>query len=128
MFVRWQYLWLDRQRKTKRRFRRVAVATAHAVLVESVRVKGKPRQRHVAYLGSFYSKQDVGYRAKWWQRMTAKLDALGNVIPADDRPRIEAALAKNVSKLTPKELASYKPPNKLTFAHTMEALLGTRPQ
>jgi hypothetical protein len=30
--------------------------------------------------------------------MTAKLDALGNVIPADQRPRIEAALAKKVPR------------------------------
>jgi hypothetical protein len=28
--------------------------------------------------------------------MRAKLDALGNRIPAEDRPRIEAALAKKV--------------------------------
>jgi hypothetical protein len=32
--------------------------------------------------------------------MTAKLDALGNVIPADQRPRIEAALAKKVPRVT----------------------------
>jgi hypothetical protein len=30
----------------------------YVVLVESVRVNGKPRQRHVAYLGSYHSEPD----------------------------------------------------------------------
>jgi hypothetical protein len=42
---------------------------------------------------------DLHYRAWWWHRMTTKLDALGNVIPADQRPRIEAALAEKVPKV-----------------------------
>ena len=39
--------------------------------------------------------------------MTAKLDALGNVIPADQRPRIEAALAKKVPKVSAAEVTAF---------------------
>jgi hypothetical protein len=66
----------------------VPTADEYGVLVESVRVNGKPRQRHVAYLGSYHSGPDgilphwrngpdLHYRVWWW------LDALGNVIPTD---------------------------------------------
>jgi hypothetical protein len=39
--------------------------------------------------------------------MTTKLDALGNVIPADQRPRIEAALAKKVPKVSAAEITAF---------------------
>jgi hypothetical protein len=39
--------------------------------------------------------------------MNAKLDALGNVIPADQRPRIEAALAKKVPKVSAAEITAF---------------------
>ena len=97
MFVRWQY-WHQRRRKTERYYSR-APASAHAVLVESVRIDGKPKQRHIAYLGSFHHEQDVHYRASWWQDVNAKLDALGNRITVEDRLSIEAALAKKVPKV-----------------------------
>jgi len=68
----------------------------------------QPRQRHVAYLGSYHHReQDVDYRAAWWHRMTAKLDSLYNRIPPDVSPRIEAALAKLVKPVAAKQMASY---------------------
>jgi hypothetical protein len=51
MFVRWQQYhskaldpWLSDRRDES--------ALLKAILVESVRVNGKPRQRHIAFLGS----------------------------------------------------------------------------
>jgi hypothetical protein len=70
-------------------------------------VDGTPKQRHIAYLGSFDYEQDAHYRAWWWHRMNAKLNALGNRIPADDRPRIEPALVEKVPKVTADEVTAY---------------------
>jgi hypothetical protein len=39
--------------------------------------------------------------------MIAKLDALGNVVPADQRPRIEAALAEKVPKVSAAEINAF---------------------
>jgi hypothetical protein len=50
---------------------------------------------------------DLHYRAWWWHRMTTKLDAFGNVIPADQRPRIEAALAEKVPKVSAAEVTAF---------------------
>lgn len=104
MYVRWQGRY-ERRRK-ERRYRK-PIARWYAILVESVRIDGKPKQRHVAYLGSVHLDQTVHYRAWWWHRIGAKLDALGNRIPADDRPRIEAALAKEVPKVSAADVAAY---------------------
>jgi hypothetical protein len=105
MYVRWQW-WGDRRRKSIRYYRHEK-ASAYAILVESVRVKGKPTQRHVAYLGSFHSRQrdNIHYRAWWWHDITAKLDRLANRIPSGQRPRIEAALAEKVKPVTAEEVA-----------------------
>jgi hypothetical protein len=118
MYVRWQRR--DERRRTTIRFvYMVPTADEYAVLVESVRVNGEPRQRHVAYLGSYdddprdfiplhwRNGPDLHYRVWWWHRMTTKLDALGNVIPADQRPRIEAALAKKVPKVSAAEITAF---------------------
>ena len=55
-----------------------------------------------------HTKHDVHYRAWWWHNITAKLDRLGNRISSDDRPRIEAALAKYVKPgVTAKEVKAF---------------------
>ena len=114
MYVRWQWRYerrlKERQRKGQRRRERRRYrppAWSYAILVENGRIDGKPKQRHVAYLGSVHLDQTVHYRAWWWHRISAKLDALGNRIPADDRPRIEAALAKEVPKVSAADVAAY---------------------
>jgi hypothetical protein len=77
------------------------------IAVESVRIDGKPRQRHIAYLGSVYNvDQNANYRAWWWHHMTAKLDALGNRIGAE-RAKIEAQLAKEVPPVTADEVTAF---------------------
>ena len=97
MFVRRQW-WRQRRRKSQRYYQH-APAIAQAVLVESVRIDGKPKQRHIAYLGSFHNEQDAHYRTSWWQDVNVKLDALGNRMMAEDRLSIEAALDKKVPKV-----------------------------
>src|SRR6202043_1096386 len=97
MYVRWQYRW-QRERKSGYRDHLSAQSDAYAVLVESSRVDGKPRQRYLAYLGSALdlNVQTDLYRWQWWQEIKARLDKLDNVIPSEQRPGIEAALAKKV--------------------------------
>lgn len=96
MYVRWQYRY-ERKRKCAY-WSRSPKADAYATLVESSRIDGKPRQRHIAYLGSALSPevQTPLYRHRWWCEMTERLDRLGNIIPPEQRPGIETALAKKV--------------------------------
>jgi hypothetical protein len=120
MYVRWR--WVGQRRPRVERCSWHTPAAAHALLVESVSVDGKSRQRHVAYLGVLHNhgEQDVNYRAWWWHRMSAKLDALGKRVPPDQRPRIEAMLAEKVRPVTAEEVTA------LDLAHQAEirALLG----
>jgi hypothetical protein len=108
MYVRWQ-LRAERKRKIDRWYRWHEVAWQYASLVESVRIDGKPTQRHVAYLGSvhFHARKGIHYRSWWWHDMSAKLDRLGNRISPDDRRKIEAALAKEVMPVTAKQVTEY---------------------
>ena len=93
-----------------------------AVLVESARVNGKPRQRHIAYLGkvdhramddkNYLARRGIAgygahYRAWWWYRISKKLDALANRVLPDDRRKVEAALAREVPRPTAEEVATY---------------------
>jgi hypothetical protein len=104
MYVRWQY-WGQRKRRIERWYWEPP-ADARAVLVESARVDGKPKQRHIAYLGPVHFKRDAHYRAWWWHHLTAKLDRLGNRI-AKHRAKIEMALAKNVAPVTAAEVTVF---------------------
>jgi hypothetical protein len=78
-----------------------------AVIVETARIGGKPKQRHVAYLVGFTEsaiKIDA-QRCHLWDHISARLDQLGNQITPDDREKIEAAIAKKVRRPT---VAEYK--------------------
>lgn len=73
------------------------------ILVESVRVDGKPRQRHVAYVGGITESAieiDI-QRCHFWDQISARLDALGNQMTTADREKIEAAIAEKVPRPTP---------------------------
>jgi hypothetical protein len=76
-----------------------------AVLVESVRVDGKPRQRHIACLGSITDSriEVVHQRRYFWDELCARLDRLGNQMSLDDRRRCEAAIALKVPRLSREE-------------------------
>jgi hypothetical protein len=102
MFVRWQ----SRQRnravfgpygKGDVRWR--------VVLVESARVNGKPRQRHICYLGSVTESaiKLLIQRCHFWDKVGERLDRLGNQITTADRDRIEAVISEKVPRPSPAE-------------------------
>jgi hypothetical protein len=76
-----------------------------AVLVESVRVKGQRRQRHIASLASITeSHLEVDQQRRYfWNAVNERLDRLGNLISIDDRRRIEDAIALKVPRLSREE-------------------------
>jgi hypothetical protein len=99
MFVRWQRYrsqarnsWCARARDSRSRLK--------AILVESARVDGNPRQKHVAFLGSIES-DGLGKPAdrgmlRFWSDVTAKLKRLGNRVALEDCERIMASIAAKV--------------------------------
>jgi hypothetical protein len=105
MYIRWQ----KRTSKAKKKWLHPDAARWSAVVVESVRIDGKPKQKHVAYLGSFdevaLEPDRVCWRDQFWIKITKRLDQLGNVIPPEDRQRIEAAIAEKIPPVTPDQHA-----------------------
>jgi hypothetical protein len=65
-------------------------------LVESVRINGKPRQRHIGYLASIRDRRSVDEIRNFWDAVYDKLDGLSDRLSLDDRHRIEAAIAAKV--------------------------------
>ena len=84
-----------------------------AILVETVRVNGKPRQKHVAFIASYVqgeTPEEIEHqRITFWRDARQRLDQLGNRITSADRVRIEAALAQRVTPTTAAEGASLRP-------------------
>jgi hypothetical protein len=93
MFVRWQLYQSQAQNlpEWNRRYR-LERARLKAILVESVRIDGKPRQRHIAFLGSTCI--DGGDRERFWYQVTRRLNKLR--LSPDDRKTIGRAIAKKV--------------------------------
>jgi hypothetical protein len=103
MYVKWE----DRLNRT---------GTA-AVLVEAQRIEGKPRQRHIAYLGTYtnslYSLEEGEYhdehnvhrRAWFWHGMTQRLAKLN--LSAEQRSHIKTLVAKRLPKPTEAEITVY---------------------
>jgi hypothetical protein len=79
-----------------------------AILVESARIGGKPRQRHVAYLGNIEETKlgDVRSRCRFWESVVTKLDKLNQVTPID-RERIEQAIRQRVRCPTREQYDEY---------------------
>jgi hypothetical protein len=106
MFVRWQSQ--TRQRLDIGHYGPAAVEPDvywTAELVESVRVKGQRRQRHIASLASISeSHLEADQQCRYfWDAVHERLDRLGNLISIDDRRRIEAAIALKVPRLSREE-------------------------
>ena len=98
MFIRWQ----SRHRKHAEFSRYSHESDTHwrAVLVESARIDGKPRQRHIAYLAGFTeSATKIPAQQRFiWERIEKRLKPFGKRIPAKDRKAIIAALIKKLCK------------------------------
>ena len=84
MFVRWQ-TYQGKRRDCLR-----------AVLVESVYVDGKPRQNHIAVLGSIALDSLGAPEPRFWCEVTSKLTRLGDRIGPEDYVRIIASIAAKV--------------------------------
>src|SRR6187431_523753 len=96
MFIRWQnYRSVARWHRGEPPIKRVK-----AILVEAVRVDGKPRQRYIAFISS-YEPERLGDRFRFWREARQRLDRLDNRITPEDRVKIEAALARRVPPTTP---------------------------
>ncbi len=99
MFVRWQ-------RRRRKRYGGSPLLTA--VLVESRRVDGDPRQRTVAYLAGirekFIGEHERAHR-KFWRKVDERLDELA-LDPAT-RARIEAGVAARVPRVTDENQAQF---------------------
>jgi hypothetical protein len=95
MFVR------QRMHKSKGDSYRGGTTRVRAILVEAVRIDGKPRQQHVAVLASFIEgRLDVEVRREFWKAAEERLTIY---VHDDDRSRIEATLARRVPPLTSEE-------------------------
>ena len=89
MFVRWQ--------KYKSRVSRKKHGQPRLLLVEAIRIDGKPRQRHLAYLGSVQAdRRDL---PRFWYNVIGKLDRCR--LSPEERNRITAAIAKKVGGKVP---------------------------
>jgi hypothetical protein len=75
----------------------------NAVLVESVRLNGKPRQKHIANLGGFTEHQIkiAAQQIYVWKRAIKALDGLGKRMTPEERRQIEAALADRIGRTKP---------------------------
>lgn len=95
MFVRWK------SRAKSRRRRATGHHSLTAVLVESRRVDGKPRQQIISYLGTIDSEHTTAHFhcVDFWASVTRHLGALN--LPEYQRLRIEKSLAERVAKPTP---------------------------
>ena len=110
MFVRWQQ-YRSQALNPHLRKHNDEHACLKAILVESVRVNGKPRQRHVAFLGSleidaiteaksplgsWYDDVMTTVRRQFWYDVTTLLERLSNRVDPEDRQRIADSIAKKV--------------------------------
>ena len=98
MFIRWQ----SRLRQRAQFGGRSHKGDIHwrAVLVESTRIDGTPRLRHIAYLAGFTESATKipAQRRLIWERIEKQLERLGKRIPEKDRKAIEAALIGKIGK------------------------------
>ncbi len=100
MYVRWQRRRRVRKRKSS--------PLLTAVLVESCRVDGKPRQKGIAYLGGIreaYVDERAWEHRAFWLSVDERLDALG--LDPETRARIEASVESRVRRVTPENQAEF---------------------
>ena len=67
------------------------------MLVETVRIDGKPHQRYLAYLGSLQA--DRRDRPRFWYDVTRKLDQCR--LSREERKRIKSTIAKKIGGKVP---------------------------
>ena len=107
MFIRWQtYKSVASRPPSRWSLRYNKPQRVRAVLVESVRVDGKPRLRHIAFIASYEPEPSCSewtWRGRFWLTARQRLDKLANRITPEQRASIEASLAERVPRLPPEE-------------------------
>jgi hypothetical protein len=111
MFVRWQNSKTVARQKQKGKVNR-----CRAILVESVRVDGKSKQRYIAFIASYepdvldrqhlpewQQRLRLGSQCRFWRDVGERLDRLGNGISPEVRHKIETALAAKVPRPSQEE-------------------------
>ncbi len=94
-----------------------------ASLVCSVRVGGKPRQKALAYLGSFREGlMGAQRRALFWQSADEALNRAG--LAAADREKAEAALLAKVPRPTPAEAEEDRQASEAALASLVASIRG----
>ena len=105
MFVRWQEYKSRAKSRRLRVFRKKhGQHRLRAMLVETVRIDGKPHQRYLAYLGSVQA--DRRDRPRFWYDVTRKLDQ--RRLSREERNRIKSAIAKKIGGKVPTKAALKK--------------------
>jgi hypothetical protein len=101
MFIRW-LSYTSRAKLDHIRNRRREDSRLTPVLVESVRIDGKPRQRHIATLPSITARRSP---CRFWEGVTGKLNALGNrLLPRLIQALLAAQLATETLNTVAKSL------------------------
>ena len=85
--------------------------TASPVTASAVRIDGKPRQRHIAYLGSIRHdcSGKVDYRVRFWRDARKVLDRLGKRLTAAERTRVEELIGERVRRPTAQQEKASRP-------------------
>ena len=101
MYVRWQSRKLNKSTRWPKR----GGVYWRAILVENVRVDGKPTQRHIAYLGGITERniahEKPAHRIYFWNGVEQKLAVLN--FSAKERTTIMQLIAKRVPRVTSRQ-------------------------
>jgi hypothetical protein len=79
---------------------RSSVGRLDISLVEAVRPDGKPRQEHVASLGSIPQPVSVADRATFWSKLHERLAKLSNRLDSEARARVLGAVNERIPMAT----------------------------
>jgi hypothetical protein len=94
MFVRWQQYRSQAQDKRRRERNDARARASRLFWSKSVYIDGEPRQKHIAFLSSV--SLDGSDRRRFWYDVTTRLNQLDNLVSAEERRRIGAAIAEKV--------------------------------
>ena len=99
MFIRW-----NRRKRTKAGWRKKEGDYLSAVLVESCRIDGKPRQKSIKHLGSIGEERlnNVYDRRLFWEKAEKSMDSLP--LSPDIKLKLTASLERVVSKPTEEDI------------------------
>jgi len=97
--------WQSRELNKNTRWRKRGDVHWRAILIENVRVDGKPTQRRIAYLGGITERniahEKPAHRIYFWNGVEQKLAVLN--FSAKERTAIMQVIAKKVPRVTSRQ-------------------------